>query len=169
MPNSTRRCSVDRVKLRRATSADIPSVRQLERQTATAAHWSTAQYEALFAAGAQPRIVLIAADEPTNAPIHGFLVARCLPDDWEIENLVVGEQCRRCGVGLALVRELLAEAANGGVASVNLEVRESNFPATQLYEKIGFKLNGQRKNYYRFPTEDAFLYRILLQTCDKIS
>lgn len=169
MPNSTLRTRADPVKLRRATYADSPNMRQLEQQSETAAHWGAAEYGALFAADAPARIAFIAADEFEGAVIVGFIVARCLSDEWEIENVVVEEEHRKRGVGSSLVRGLLVEAGKAGVASVILEVRESNLPALRLYESIGFKLEGRRKNYYPDPEEDAVLYRFLLQACDKIS
>ncbi len=141
---------------------------QLERQAETAAHWSIAQYEALFAANAQTRIALV-AEESAESPVLGLIIARCLPDEWEIENVIVEEQYRRRGVGSFLVRGALAEARTAGAASVILEVRESNRPALRLYESIGFRLDGRRKNYYPDPAEDALLLRIGLQDCDKIS
>jgi ribosomal-protein-alanine acetyltransferase len=134
-------------------------MRELEQQADTAAHWSAAQYDALFAADAQGRIALIAVEQSDDAPTQGFLVARCLPDEWEIENVIVEAECRQRGVGASLIRELLAKARAAGVASVILEVRESNGPALRLYESIGFKLEGRRKNYYQGPAEDALLYR----------
>jgi ribosomal-protein-alanine N-acetyltransferase len=143
-------------------------MRELEQRSETAAHWSSAQYESLFAADAQTGIALVAADESVDTSIHGFLIARCLPDEWEIENVVVDGEHRQRGVGSSLVRELLAGARSAGVASIILEVRESNLPAVRLYESIGFKREGRRRNYYGEPVEDALLYRFLLQTCDKI-
>ena len=143
-------------------------MRELEKHSDSAAHWSAAQYDALFAASGQARIALIAADESGDSPIIGFLIARCLPDEWEIENIVVDERHRHRGVGSSLVRELLIEARAAGAAWVILEVRESNLPALRLYENIGFKREGRRKNYYHAPAEDAFLYRLRLQICDKI-
>ncbi len=144
-------------------------MRELERHNETAAHWSVAQYDALFAADSQIRIALIAAEESAEPLIRGFLIARCLSDEWEIENIIVDQRFRRSGVGSSLVQDLLAGARSAGVASIILEVRESNLPALRLYESIGFNPEGRRKNYYRDPTEDAVLYRFLLQTCDKIS
>ena len=38
-----------------------------------------------------------------------------------------------------------------------LEVRQSNIPAQQLYEKHGFESCGLRKNFYRKPTEHAIV------------
>jgi ribosomal-protein-alanine acetyltransferase len=134
-------------------------MRELEQQADTGAHWSAEQYDAFFSPDAQARVALIAADDSDDAPTQGFLVARCLPDEWEIENVIVEAGCRRRGVGSSLVRELLAEARAAGVASVILEVLESNRPARRLYESIGFRLEGRRKNYYQHPAEDALLYR----------
>jgi|HubBroStandDraft_6_1064221.scaffolds.fasta_scaffold11984_5 ribosomal-protein-alanine N-acetyltransferase len=148
------------MRLRRATPADIPSMRDLERRNETAADWSAAQYDALFAADAQIRIALIAAEHSTEPEIRGFLIARCLSDEWEIENIIVDERFRRSGVGSSLVQDLLAGARSAGVASIILEVRESNLPALRLYESIGFKPEGRRKNYYQDPVEDAVLYSL---------
>jgi len=135
-------------------------MRQLEQQAETAAHWSAEQYDALLAADAQARIAIVAAEESDDAFKYGFLVARCVPDEWEIENIIVEAGSHRRGVGSSLVRELLAEARTAGAVSVILEVRESNRAALRLYESIGFKLEGRRRNYYRDPAEDALLYRI---------
>ena len=135
-------------------------MRELEQQTATAAHWSATQYDALFAADTQARGALLAVDESSESLIMGFLIARCLQDEWEIENIIVDEQHRQSGVGSRLVRSLLAEARTAGVLSVILEVRESNHAALRLYESIGFKAEGRRKNYYQASTEDALLYRL---------
>jgi len=135
-------------------------MRELEQNCETAAHWSAAQYDVLFAANAQARVALIAADEFPSAPVMGFLIARCLPEEWEIENIIVDAQQRQRGIGTSLVRKLLADAGAAGVESAVLEVRESNRPALRLYESIGFKPEGRRKNYYRHPDEDALLYRL---------
>ena len=46
-----------------------------------------------------------------------------------------------------------------GSHALMLEVRVSNDPAIALYEKLGFRLVGRRKNYYRNPKEDALILR----------
>jgi len=111
---------------------------------------------------------LVAVDDGADEPIVGFLIARCLPEEWEIENVVVEENARQAGIGSSLVRCLEQEALAAGVWSIILEVRESNAPARRLYEKNGFTSEGRRKNYYESPDEDAILYRLPLRSCDKI-
>jgi ribosomal-protein-alanine N-acetyltransferase len=157
------------VEIRHATLADFPRIRALEVQSAAAAHWSAGQYGALFADSAPQRTVLVVQNDHDDVQVIGFVIARCLPGEWEIENIVVAEPYKNRGIGTALVRQLLSEAEGAGATSVILEVRESNAPARRLYESNGFTTEGHRKAYYRDPVEDAILYRRALQFCDKIS
>lgn len=94
-------------------------------------------------------------EKPT---VLGFLVARQVAGEWELENIVVAEEFRGKGVGTQLLRELLTQAQKGNSDSVFLEVRESNAPARHFYQKLGFRETGRRKAYYSNPAEDAILY-----------
>jgi ribosomal-protein-alanine N-acetyltransferase len=146
------------VLIRQATPDDVPAIRNLEQQAETAAHWGEREYDALFAPEAPIRIALVAADEPDG--IHGFVIARCVSEEWEIENVVVAADQRRSGVASTLIGELLRKAAEAAITEVLLEVRESNVAARQLYEKLGFSESGRRFDYYRDPIEDGLLLRI---------
>jgi len=148
------------VLIRPATPDDVPSIRALERQAESAAHWAEREYDALFAPDAPTRIALIAMDEADIGQVRGFVIARCALDYWEIENVVVAREAQRLGIGTKLIRELLRRAHAAGATSVLLEVRESNLAARKLYEKFGFSEEGRRSNYYHEPREDALLLRI---------
>jgi tRNA threonylcarbamoyladenosine biosynthesis protein TsaB len=158
------------VNLRRATAADIASVADLERACPAAAHWTEAQYRQLLQAEAgSERFVLVAECSLPSAPgnagdrstpaLLGFLVARHLAPEWELENIVVAPAARRRGIGQSLLDTLLAGARETNSSVVFLEVRESNAAARSLYEKAGFQPTGRRKLYYANPSEDAMLYR----------
>jgi [ribosomal protein S18]-alanine N-acetyltransferase len=144
------------VLIRPAIADDLPLIQALEQQADTAAHWSERDYKALFAADAPKRITLVAfkADE---AKLHGFVIARCGSDQWEIENIVVAHEHRRCGIARALLHEILVLAQELSAKSVLLEVRDSNAAARQLYAKAGFAEIARRRAYYRDPEEDALL------------
>ena len=146
--------------IRPATPADIPQMRALEQQAEAAAHWAEREYGALFSPEAPVRLALIAAEnaDPSAEPA-GFVIARCGLDEWEIENVVVDPVRRRAGIGSALVQRVLHQAMSGKATSVLLEVRESNFAARKLYEKIGFQEVGRRPAYYQRPPGDALLLR----------
>lgn len=57
----------------------------------------------------------------------------------------VAPQWRGRGIGEALLRALLAQAQEQGVAAISLSV-ESDNPAMQLYEKLGFERYEQVNN-----------------------
>jgi ribosomal-protein-alanine N-acetyltransferase len=158
------------VKIRPATAEDIPAIMNLERTSATAAHWSEAQYLQSFRSDSAARILLIAeaaSTHPTTGPpdtaFAAFLVARHIAPDWELENIVVAPDARRKGVGKRLLDALILHARETNSDSVFLEVRESNAAARALYEKAGFQQVGSRKSYYANPLEAAVLYRSAVQ------
>jgi [ribosomal protein S18]-alanine N-acetyltransferase len=102
------------------------------------------------------------SDEATSVGagrVQGFLVARHVASEWELENIVVAPLARRKGLGQQLLDALLVAARETNSSSVFLEVRESNAAARCLYEKAAFEQTGRRKSYYTDPVEDAVLYR----------
>jgi ribosomal-protein-alanine N-acetyltransferase len=168
MPNSFHLGIGDPVRLRDATRSDVLQMRELERQSPEATHWTESQYQALFDAGNRKRIIRVAEEDAATGRIQGFLIASCSSQEWEVEIVIVDAALRRRGVGFLLMRDLVDAACADRAEKVLLEVRESNEPARRLYEKIGFTVEGRRKDYYRNPPEDALLYRLSLQFCDKI-
>ena len=145
--------------IRPATLADIPSMMRLDRQSPAAAHWTDEQYRQAFQGEGPDRLLLVAE---SSLDILGFLVARHLPPEWELENIVVAPTSRRKGLGKRLLDALLSAARKTSSSAIFLEVRESNAPARTLYENAGFEQTGRRKSYYANPVEDAILYRLTL-------
>ena len=137
--------------LRPATKNDLSAIMEIERQSTIAAHWTRAQYEHLLDAG----VILVAESDRV---VTGFICANTKVPEWEIENIVVAENSRRCGIAEALLNELLNVLNGRSGVSLWLEVRESNRPARALYEKHGFRETGVRRSYYRDPVENAVLY-----------
>lgn len=99
-------------------------------------------------------IFLIASEG--EVPI-GYVGLSVVLDEGYMGNLAVVEDYRRKGVGRALMKELIDKSKEQNLAFITLEVRPSNTPAVKLYESLGFKEAGRRKNYYKEPTEDALL------------
>lgn len=146
-----------KLSIRSAASADLPAMMSLEKHPATAAHWTAQQYEALFRGHSPERRALIIEDE---SGLQGFVIARVVDREWEIENIAVAGPARRRGLGTRLLGELLDQARGRGADAVFLEVRESNRAARALYEKWAFLESGRRPGYYKDPEEDALLYRL---------
>ena len=142
--------------IRSTTPADVPAVLALERACPTAAHWNESEYKLIFDPGATPRLLLVAEDKT----VVGFIVARALAPEWEIENVAVAPEWRGRGIGSLLVMAVLRQAKSRSVASIFLEVRASNGAARALYTRCGFTQIGCRRGYYSNPDEDAVLYRL---------
>jgi ribosomal-protein-alanine N-acetyltransferase len=131
----------------------------LEGHAVTAAHWDREHYVRLFA-NSEPRRVALLIE--TEQGTQGFLVARAVGKEWEIENIAIAGPARRRGLGMRLLGEFLDQARAEGADSVLLEVRESNHAARAFYEKWAFVEDGRRRSYYTDPCEDAILYRLSL-------
>jgi ribosomal-protein-alanine N-acetyltransferase len=158
------------VKIRNATPDDINAMMDLATDSGSAARWTAEQYDAIFSEKEKVRRLAIVAVETRQGSAHsadkasmlGFLVARHLTPEWELENIAVATGARRKGIGKELLETLLAAAREANSESVFLEVRDSNQPARALYERAGFRQTGRRKSYYSSPVEDAVLYRFTL-------
>ncbi len=93
----------------------------------------------------------------TDQRIVGYIGYRSVLDEADITNVAVSPDLRRQGIGHELLDRLLFLAGQKGICTIYLEVRDSNTAAITLYEHAGFRVCGQRKNYYTEPEEDALL------------
>ena len=148
------------MKIRPATSDDIPAMMALEGHAVTAAHWSREQYDAVLSGGGIRRVGLVLEED---SKVQAFIVARAIGKEREIENIAVAGPARRRGLGTRLLGEFLELARAEGAETVFLEVRASNQAARFLYEKWAFLEAGRRKAYYRNPVEDAVVCRLTLR------
>ncbi len=145
--------------IRAANAGDISSIRTIELEAETASHWPAAEYERIFESATIPRIVLVIE---SDGQIAGFIVTRCVDQEWELENVAVRSVSRRRGLGRALVGSLLQLAREAPAARIFLEVRELNTAARRLYSQLGFLETGRRPSYYSHPIEDAITYEIVI-------
>jgi len=89
--------------------------------------------------------------------VAGYCVLWMVLDEVHINNLAVRPDDRQRGIGRALLRAALAEAATLGGRRATLEVRESNTAALRLYGGFGFRVTGVRPGYYSNPVENALV------------
>lgn len=96
--------------------------------------------------------------------VSGYLCSTIVEGELHINNLGIAPQLQNQGYGTKLLTSLLAEAKKLGARVAYLEVRESNFPALHLYQKLGFRIRGRRYGYYSTPSgkEDAILMSLNL-------
>ena len=89
----------------------------------------------------------------------GYVGSQTVVGETDMMNVAVHPEYRRQGVAEKLILALIEGLKGMESHCLTLEVRASNAPAIGLYEKLGFRQIGLRKNYYRNPREDALILR----------
>jgi ribosomal-protein-alanine N-acetyltransferase len=96
-----------------------------------------------------------------NHGTTGSVVAYCacwrIVDELHINSVAVEPGLRRRGIARSLLRRVLEIEAASGARAATLEVRESNRAGRALYEALGFRVEGVRRDYYQNPREDALV------------
>lgn len=86
--------------------------------------------------------------------IIGFALFWIVKDQIHLNKIAVIGKYRRMGVAAALIDYIITRFREGAKI-IYLEVREKNSGARRFYEKLGFRENGVRKNYY--PDDNAVM------------
>ena len=98
---------------------------------------------------------LVALDD--QGRVAGYAGLLVVLDEGYITNVAVRPAFRRQGIAADLLTVFDRFARGNHLAFLTLEVRASNEPALALYEKLGYRRMGLRKNYYEHPKEDAVI------------
>lgn len=90
-------------------------------------------------------MVLVAS---VDGVIEGFAIMKFHDDDAHMMLLAVQPKARQSGIGRSLVEWLEGSCRTAGIQRIRLEVRVSNQPARQFYEKLGYGFVSQIGGYY---------------------
>lgn len=104
-------------------------------------------------------IMLVARNLHSGPPVIGFFAGWTVEDELHVNNIAAHPDYRQLGIGYSLMETAIEEGSRRGIVFVLLEVRASNAAAQSLYRKLGFNFVARRRDYYRFPTEDAFVMK----------
>lgn len=111
------------------------------------------------------RIYMVAEQ---SGEVLGYCGMWNVAGEGQITNVAVKKQHRRKGIAVSMLSEFLKKGQQQGISAYTLEVRSSNAGAMALYEKMGFKNCGTRKNFYTLPVEDAvIMWKILEKEQDQ--
>ena len=99
---------------------------------------------------------IVAVDKDLDLVV-GFIGAWIVVGEASITNIAVDKNYRKIGIGNKLLESLINLCSDLNCTLINLEVRESNLTAQNLYKKHGFIIDGVRKGYYEDNKEDAIL------------
>ena len=142
------------VVLRPARRDDLPAVLEIERRSFSHPWSLDAFLEETRQAHSRLWLAWSEADESRR--LVGYVCHWLVAAEVQILNVATHPDWRRKGLGRWLVEAVLEEARQEGAARVTLEVRRYNLPAIALYERLGFRRVGERRNYYG-GGEDALL------------
>ncbi|WP_415379006.1 ribosomal protein S18-alanine N-acetyltransferase [Halosimplex sp. TS25] len=146
------------VRIREAERADLLAVFHIE-QEAFPQPWPFSAFERfLDEPGFLVAQVRDAEDSRETATVGddgrvvGYVVADVVPNHGEdlghVKDIAVAAERRSEGIGRRLLQRALTALATQNVASVKLEVRESNDAAMDLYRRFGFEHHGTLPGYY---------------------
>ena len=132
------------------TRDHLPLIARLE-EVCFAEPWSEKALEILLGENAFGFVLLEDGQAVSYAGMMTVL------DEGQITNVASHPDYRKRGYGAAVLSALLDEAAARNLSLISLEVRKSNRDAISLYERLGFCVVGDRRNFYKHPPEDAFV------------
>ena len=95
--------------------------------------------------------VILCGDRPAGR----LLVVRG-SEEFRLADIALLPAYRRAGIGSALVKELMAEAARRGLP-LRLQVEKFNTEARSLYERLGFNTTGENDTHFQMeyrPSEE---------------
>lgn len=149
-------------RVRLCAEADVVRLAEIAAGLEQAPQWPRSAYGSLLDTPDRERIALV-AEEAESGSVAGFVVARLVPPEAELESIAVEGNSQRRGVARKLFSALAAALCRSGVAEIILEVRAGNEAALGFYRALGFVTDGRRKGYYADPVEDAVLMRLRLK------
>lgn len=99
-------------------------------------------------------------DKTKSNAIVGYVALSLVLDNMDILAIVIKKDYQKKGLASYLLKYVINFAKQNDISTILLEVRMSNVPAINLYEKFNFEKISIRKNYYTSPIEDALIYKL---------
>jgi len=119
--------------------------------------WGRISFEGELSCQNACNYVVKSAEADKKAQIVAYAFIRRVADELHILKIAVTPARRGHGIATWFLNHCFTAGARQGANSVYLEVRPSNIPAIELYEKLGFKEIGRRPKYYADSKEDALV------------
>ena len=147
-----------RANIRKVARQDIDRIIDIERSWQHLSHWSVDSYYRLINEDSfTSSYVAEIEEESGRLRVVGFVIFHIVGDVSEIYNIAVQTEHARCGIGRQLMSAAIDASRLKRANRIMLEVRKSNASAINFYLGFGFRIAGERKNYYSNPLEDAYV------------
>ncbi len=139
----------EKVNIRPAEAMDAKEIAETESLTLGAEAWTESGIAETLNRNGHYFIVEV------DGKIIGHGGYTIILDEGDITNIAVRPEFWRKGLASKILETMINDAKQQNLSFLTLEVRSRNTAAINLYEKYGFTVRGERKNFYRNPTDNA--------------
>ena len=127
--------------------------------------WTRGNFVDSLAAGYLAEVL-----EDEHRELLGYFIAMAGVDEMHLLNITVAPAWQGQGFGRLMLQALADHTREAGLASLWLEVRQSNLRARALYAQLGYAEVGLRRGYYPAAgrREDAVVMSLVLPQAGKV-
>jgi ribosomal-protein-alanine N-acetyltransferase len=136
--------------------ADLEPILAIE-QNSFQRPWDRLSFESALCCDSARNYAVKSTEGEICGPFIAYAFWRMAGDEVHLQKVAVTPAWRKQGVATWLLERCFTLSIGQGARSAHLEVRPSNIPAVELYQKLGFELIGKRPQYYPDSKEDALL------------
>ena len=116
--------------------------------------WTKSQWEKELT---MPNRICLGIIELETKKLIGLCSAWLVIDELHITSIAVHPEYQRKGLGKFLISDLIKRSPSLRTNHIYLEVKNTNEPAKAFYESMGFKIEGNRSNFYK-DGSDALIF-----------
>ncbi len=138
--------------IRPAAFDDLPAILAVENRVHMAP-WTEEHFKAEL--DKEYSHVLVVTDDETASKSIGYIVFWIMMGESQILTVAVDLPYRGLGYAKMMIGQAVKLALRENAKKITLEVRKSNLPAVQLYQRVGFAITQVRKRFYS-NSEDAY-------------
>jgi [ribosomal protein S18]-alanine N-acetyltransferase len=146
----------DEIVIEGMTEKDLGDVIEIERRS-FAEPWSKRMFTETLSF---PLSFNFVARKRVDNRVVGYANFYLIKTEVQILNIAIAPESRKRSYAAGLLSHAIAFLVNQGGEEFFLDVREGNSEAMRLYERLGFRKVGRRKQYYSDPKEDAIVMRL---------
>ena len=150
------------IVIRPMQSRDVPVVTQIAKMVMPYS-WSESIFQDCLQGDYQAWVMQQGSLDIANA-VLGFIVSLVQVGEGQILKVAIRQRVQGQGYGRQLVEHALTKMQQD-INRIFLEVRISNSQALAFYQSLGFKVVGQRRDYYRTDEgrEDAVIMEKVIE------
>ena len=143
--------------------SDIPSILAIEYDSQPEPWTEKAFLEEINRINSNVLVARLHAGNSVGEPppeVAGYICFWSVAGEIQILNIAVRKSLRRRGIARKLIELAIRTGWEQHARVVTLEVRKSNLSALKLYESFGFRVTGERPDYYEVQKESAIIMKL---------